>query len=191
MSNKQPNNRKTALWLFGVFVLMVGLSFASVPLYRLFCQITGFGGTPQIAEQAPAVKSNRQITVRFNTDVYKDLPWSFQPNVRSVTLPLGEVAQMVFHVHNDGDAPIIGTSTFNVTPELAAAYFNKLQCFCFTRHELKPGESADFPVQFFVDPDMDKDPNLDGVETITLSYTFFKASEQNLVSAEKPAMIKP
>ena len=188
---RKYNNRKTAIWLVALLCLMIGVSFASVPLYRLFCQVTGFGGTTQIAESAPENISKRKITIRFNTDVYKDLPWTFQPDRRSVTLSLGEVSNMVFHVKNDSDQTLVGSSTFNVIPESAGIYFNKLQCFCFTRHALKPGESAEFPVQFFVDADLEKDPNLDGVDTITLSYTFFKASDQTLVSEAKSTSIKP
>lgn len=175
-------NKKTLFWLLGTFAVMLALSFASVPLYRIFCQTTGFGGTTQVAKQAPKQIEGREVTIRFNTDVYPGLDWSFQPSVRSVTLKIGEVGRMSFHVKNNGGETVTASSSYNVTPEKAGIYFNKLQCFCFTEHTLKPGETAEYPVQFFIDPDMIKDAQASDVDTITLSYTFFPAAKKDLVS---------
>ncbi|TAH36081.1 MAG: cytochrome c oxidase assembly protein [Alphaproteobacteria bacterium] len=176
-------NQKTVLYLLTILAVMTGLTFASPPLYRLFCQVTGFDGTARKAAKAPTEIGTRVITVRFNTDVDPNLSWSFAPSMRTMDVKLGEVANISFHVKNTGLEPVVGTSTYNVTPEKTAAYFNKLQCFCFTRHFLKPGEEADFPVQFFIDPAMAQDKQLDDVTSITLSYTFFKAPDQNLISS--------
>lgn len=162
---------------------MVGLSFASVPLYRLFCQITGFDGTTMVAKFAPQFVAERQIDIHLNSNVHPDLAWSFQPNIRRTALAIGAVGEAEFAVKNTGTETVVGTSTYNVTPEKAGQYFNKLQCFCFTKHVLKPGETAVFPVKFFIDPAMMDDPKLADVDTITLSYTFFKAADQTMVSA--------
>ncbi len=178
---QRNRNHKTVLYLIAILAVMTGLTFASPPLYRLFCAITGFDGTTRQATVAPSEISARVITVRFNTDVDPNLSWSFAPSVRTMDVKIGEVANMTFRVKNNGEG-VIGTSTYNVTPEKTAAYFNKLQCFCFTRHYLKPGEEAEFPVQFFIDPAIAQDKNLNDVTSITLSYTFFKAPDQALIS---------
>ncbi len=175
-------NRKMMVRIVLLCAAMAGLSFASVPLYDLFCRVTGYDGTTQVAKSAPSATGHRLMTIRFNTDVNQGLGWSFQPSLRSVQVKPGEVANMSFTVKNNDDETVVGTSTYNVTPEIAGVYFNKIQCFCFTRHALKPGETAEFPVQFFVDPAIENDPNLSDVETITLSYTFFRAADQNLIS---------
>ncbi len=177
-------NTKTMLYLVAILAVMTGLSFASVPLYRLFCQMTGFDGTTMFATKAPEKTIGRVINVRFNTDIDPNLDWSFQPSKRAVDVKIGEVATMSFHVKNNGTETIVGTSTYNVTPEKVGAYFNKLQCFCFTRHVLKPGQTAEFPVQFFIDPAIAEDHKLDDINAVTLSYTFFKAPDQNLISQE-------
>lgn len=170
--------RRNGLTLFAslsVVACMVGLSFASVPLYRLFCQVTGLGGTTQVAARAPDKMLDRVITVRFNADVNSGLDWKFQPVQREIKVRLGEEALAFYVARNNGAAQVTGTATFNVTPLKAGAYFNKIDCFCFTEQRLAAGRSADLPVAFFVDPDLAKDRNLDDVTTITLSYTFFKA----------------
>ena len=172
-------NGATAAAAFVVVAGMIGLAYASVPLYRWFCQVTGFGGTTQVAETAPLKVLDRVITVRFNADVNGKLPWAFQPVQREVKVRLGEQALAFYQARNDADAPIVGTATFNVTPPKAGAYFNKVECFCFTEQRLDPGRSVDMPVTFFVDPEMVNDRNLDDVTTITLSYTFFKAPDQS------------
>jgi cytochrome c oxidase assembly protein subunit 11 len=179
MANR--SHKKTAFILASIFVAMVGVSYAAVPLYKMFCAATGFGGTTQVAKSLPATTGQRTITVRFNTDVDPNLPWSFQPDVREVKIKTGEVGKASFHAVNKGDEAVVGSATYGVTPEKTAIYFNKIQCFCFTAHMLKPGESAEFPVTFFIDPALEADPNLYDVETITLSYTFFKAKNQDLL----------
>lgn len=154
---------------------MVGLSFASVPLYRLFCQVTGYGGTTQVADAVPETVSNRDITIRFNADTAGGLDWRFSPEQREITLKVGEQGLAFYRAENIGRERIVGTATFNVTPLKAGPYFNKVDCFCFTEQALEPGASADLPVSFFVDPEIENDPNMRDVKTITLSYTFFEA----------------
>lgn len=167
------SNQTLALSL-AIFVgCMVGVAYAAVPLYQLFCQVTGYGGTTQAADADSETIINRKITVRFDANVAGGLAWDFAPASKPVTVKMGETAQAAYKVVNLGKAPSAGTATFNVTPLAAGIYFNKLECFCFTDQNMKAGESMEMPVVFFVDPDMDKDPNLASINTITLSYTFF------------------
>ena len=168
-------NAALGVVLFGVAAGMVGLSFAAVPLFRVFGQVTGFGGTTQVADSLPVPVGTRVFTVRFNADVNGDLPWRFRPLTGEVSLRAGAAGQAVYRAENLSDAPVTGTSTFNVTPLKAGAYFAKVQCFCFEEQRLAPGETADMGVSFFVDPAILEDPLLDDVKTITLSYTFFRA----------------
>ena len=176
---KRASRRRTAtaLILGGVVCGMVGLAFGAVPLYKLFCQVTGFGGTTQVAEEAPVTIGERVVTVRFNADTARDLPWHFKPEQREIKVRVGEMALAFYNAVNQSDRALIGTSTFNVTPVKAGAYFNKIECFCFEEQTLAPGERAEFPVSFFVDPDIVEDRRLDDVSTITLSYTFFARGE--------------
>jgi cytochrome c oxidase assembly protein subunit 11 len=175
-SGRNRSNARVGVALACLAGGMVGLSFAAVPLYRWFCQVTGFGGTTMRAERAPEAPGERIITVRFNADVAgNDLPWRFQPLERQVTLRVGEERLSFYRATNVGQAPVVGTATYNVTPHKAAPYFHKLACFCFTEQELASGESMDMPVSFFVDPAIAQDPKMRGVDTITLSYTFFRA----------------
>lgn len=171
-------NGQVALLLTGLVAGMVGLSFAAVPLYRAFCQVTGFGGTTQIATAAPVQATDRDMTIRFNADVDPALPWRFSPDLRSVEVKVGEQKLAFFKARNLSDKPITGTATFNVVPLKAGAYFSKVACFCFTEQRLEPGEEVEMPVSFFVDPEISSDPNLDEVQTITLSYTFFRSDEE-------------
>ena len=177
--NKGGSRRRaaTALVLGGVVCGMVGLSFAAVPLYRLFCQVTGFGGTTQVAEAAPAEIGERVVTIRFNADIARDLPWRFKPAQREMTVRVGEMVTAVYSAENQSNRTLVGSSTFNVTPLKVGAYFNKIECFCFEEQTLAPGEQADLPVSFFVDPEIVEDRRLDDVDTITLSYTFFARGE--------------
>ena len=168
-------NLGTGLGLAGVVFMMVGLAFASVPLYRMFCQVTGFGGTPQVSEAVPAVVSERVITVRFNSDVHSDLPWRFQPVERALQVRVGEPGLAIFRAANLSARAVTGTATFNVTPLQAGQYFNKVQCFCFDEQRLEPGQSVDMGVSFYIDPAIEDDRNLDEVRTITLSYSFFRS----------------
>ena len=168
-------NATVALVLGGLAVGMVGLAFAAVPLYRLFCQVTGFGGTTQVAESPPAEVGQRLFKVRFNADVNRDLPWRFWPEQREVTLRVGEPGLVFYGAENLSARTVSGVATFNVTPLKAGQYFNKVQCFCFDEQKLAPGETARLGVSFFVDPAILEDRNLDEVTAITLSYTFFRS----------------
>src|SRR5690606_31557032 len=163
-----------ALPLAGIALGMVMMAYAAVPLYQLFCQVTGFGGTTQVATAASEEVLDREIVVRFNADVNPALPWTFQPEQREARLKVGEQGLAFYRAVNNGTEPVIGTATYNVTPLKAGLYFSKIQCFCFTEQRLEPGESMDMPVTFFVDPSIADDPNLNDVRTITLSYTFFR-----------------
>jgi len=171
------SNGATALLLVSVVAAMVGLSFASVPLYRLFCQATGFGGTTQRAAAAPAEKAAAVLTVRFDAETAPDLGWEFRPLQRTVTVHPGEERQIFYRAVNKTTAPTTGSASYNVAPAKAGIYFDKLQCFCFTEQHLAAGESVDMGVVFFVDPDILTDPNTSDVRTITLSYTMFRAHQ--------------
>ena len=157
---------------------MLALAYAASPLYDMFCRATGFGGTPQVAQEGERPVLSRTVNVRFDSNVDANLPWRFTPLEREVKVKLGEERLVHYRVTNVSQRPIVGTSTYNVTPETAGAWFNKLQCFCFTEQLLLPGQSMDMPVVFFVDPEMDKDRRYDNVRTITLSYTFFEAKTE-------------
>ncbi|CAN0495961.1 unnamed protein product, partial [Discosporangium mesarthrocarpum] len=167
-------NRRLALISFSVAAGMVGASYAAVPLYEIFCQVTGYGGTTQVAEAAPAEVLNRKMTIRFNADVGKAMPWRFAPAQDRVDVKVGEQGLAFYRAKNISGRTMTGTATFNVTPAKAGQYFNKVECFCITEQELKAGAEIDMPVTFFIDPDIAKDPNLNDVTTITLSYTFFE-----------------
>ena len=155
---------------------MVGLSYAAVPLYRVFCQLTGFDGTPLRADAAPGPSTGRKVTVRFDANISQNLPWEFRP-AAAVTLETGEQGVIHYHAKNLSGAKTAGMATFNVTPEKAAPYFNKVACFCFERQELKPHEAVEMGVSFFVDPKISEDPTLNDIDTITLSYTFYVAKD--------------
>jgi cytochrome c oxidase assembly protein subunit 11 len=179
-------NGAVAILLFGVVSGMVGLSFAAVPLYRLFCQVTGYGGTTQVAEALPDQVGERIFTVRFNADLNQDMPWRFQPKQREVTLRVGEPGLAFYQAENLATAPVTGTATFNVTPLKVGPYFSKVDCFCFEEQRLAPAEMVDMGVSFFVDPAILEDPRMDDVKTITLSYTFFRALEETEEQAASP-----
>lgn len=159
---------------------MVGLTFAAVPLYRMFCQVTGWGGTTQQAEAAPAEISDAVVTVRFNADVAKGLPWVFRPLQDQVTVRLGESALAFYVAENRSDRPIVGTAAYNVTPTKVGSYFSKIECFCFTEQVLAPGQRVEMPVSFYVEPALADDRKVNEVRTITLSYTFFDAGSEHL-----------
>lgn len=161
-----------------VFVAgMVGMSFAAVPLYALFCQVTGFGGTTQRAEAAPDTTLDRTVTVRFDANVGNNLGWSFRPEVRSIQVKLGEIGEIRYIAENRTAEATTGTATFNVAPGEAGLYFSKIACFCFTEQTLAPGERVEMPVTFFVDPALVDDPDYGATNTITLSYTFYPVSD--------------
>ena len=183
-------NRKTLIACVAVVAGMVGLSFASVPLYDLFCRVTGYGGTTQVAASDSATVSDRVIRVRFDASTNPHLGWRFEPVQREMTLRLGQTAVAYYRATNLESSVNTGTATFNVTPQKAGLYFAKIDCFCFTEQQLDPGQTVDMPVTFFVDPDMESDPNLDEVKTITLSYTFFRAESGGKDAADKTAYVK-
>ena len=168
----RPNTTRTALLAGAMVVFMLALAFASVPLYRLFCQVTGFAGTTQRGARAPGAV-DAKITVSFDANTSPKLPWGFRPEERQMTVSIGEREITNFIAVNRAAVPVTGTATFNVTPEQAGKYFTKIQCFCFTQQTLKPGESVRMPVIFYVDPKILQDPDARDVEDITLSYTFY------------------
>lgn len=191
MSNRTPpdtaarrqRRRRNRFVLAGLTVVILGMNgfaYATVPAYRAFCQKFGFAGTPLVEAVAPApseILADRKITVRFNSDIEPALDWRFKPVQRSVTLNVGETGLAFFEAGNRHDQTVTGTATFNVTPLKAAPYFVKIECFCFTEQTLEPGEVAQMPVTFFVDPEIALDEDLDDVTTVTLSYTFFRLDE--------------
>ena len=164
----------TGLSLAALVVGMVGLSYAAVPLYDLFCRATGYGGTTMVATEVPIQIGEREMTVRFNANVNRGLPWRFRPVQGSVTVRVGEPTLGFYRVENTSEQTIVGTATYNVTPLKAGEYFSKIDCFCFTEQVLQPGETSELPVSFFVDPSIVDDPEMDRITTLTLSYTFFE-----------------
>lgn len=182
---RERANRLTAAVCLAFFSGMVGMAYAAVPLYAMFCQITGYGGTTQRVDQYSDRVLDRKITVRFDANVAGGLPWTFQPVARDVTMNIGETVQAHYVASNLFDKPFAGRATFNVTPEMAGAYFNKVECFCFTDTTLKPGEKIDMPVLFYVDPDIVDVPELKDLTTITLSYTFFPIDAPKPVAASQ------
>lgn len=173
------SHRSTLVPLLAIIAGMLMLSYASVPFYNLFCRVTGFGGTTRRSDSAPATVSDRIITVRFNADTDPALPWKFEPIEREVRIHIGENRLVAFRATNESAEVTRGTATYNVTPNLAGKYFNKIQCFCFEEQHLNPGETATLPVSFFIDPAILEDANLAGLTNITLSYTFFSYDSRN------------
>jgi cytochrome c oxidase assembly protein subunit 11 len=189
-AQRQKRNRYIFAGLIGMVVMMNGFAYATVPAYRAFCQKFGFAGTPRVEASAPATENilvERLITIRFNSDIDTSLNWRFKPVQRSIDLHVGETGLAFFEAKNRHETEITGTATFNVTPLKAAPYFVKIQCFCFTEQTLEPGETAQMPVTFYVDPEIAEDKNLDDVKTITLSYTFFR--DQDADAAREAAAV--
>jgi cytochrome c oxidase assembly protein subunit 11 len=173
--NRRGSNTVFGMVLAGVVVGMLGLSFAAVPLYRLFCAVTGYGGTPQIGLAAAPGAARHSITVRFNADTSPALPWRFLPEQKQMRLPLGEQQVAFYAARNQDSVPVTGIAVYNVTPDKIGKYFHKTACFCFTEQTLGPDQEMQFPVSFWVDPALADDPNTADVRTITLSYTFFRS----------------
>lgn len=180
--------RVAALCLAGV-AFMGALSFASVPLYRMFCQVTGYGGTTQRAEKLSDHVIDRIVTVRFDANVSPSLAWKFEPVQRTMQVRLGENALAFYRATNTSDKPLIGTAAFNVAPDSAGLFFNKVECFCFKEQRLEPGQSIDMPVTFFVDPEMVNDESAKGIANITLSYVFYPVAQTAAAEGgtEKPS----
>lgn len=175
-------NRRTGLLALGFALLMLGMGYAAVPLYDLFCRVTGFGGTTQRADaaQAAAVKvSTQTITVRFDGNVDRSMPWRFGPEQVTQTMRIGERRMAFYRARNLSDKPVTGVASFNVAPEQAGKYFNKIHCFCFNRQTLQPGQEVDMPVNYYVDPRILDDPDARNIDEITLSYTFHVADDQS------------
>ena len=170
----KKHNRRTALGIGALVVGMGGLSFAAVPLYNLFCRVTGYGGTTQRGAALPARPGEARITVRFHAATHPDLPWQFQPEQRAVTLRVGEEGLAFYSAQNLTNQPVTGIAVYNVTPEKVGRYFHKIACFCFDEQTLAPRQRVDMPVSFWVDPRIAEDPNTRDVREITLSYSFFR-----------------
>ena len=163
-----------ALSLAGLVAGMVGLSFAAVPLYQMFCQATGYGGVPRKADASPDKILDRTMRIRFDANVAKGMPWTFKPVEHLIEVKIGETTLAFFKATNDTDRPVSGTATFNVVPEAAGRYFAKIECFCFKQQTLAANASVEMPVTFFVDPKIVEDENTKNITEITLSYTFFR-----------------
>jgi cytochrome c oxidase assembly protein subunit 11 len=188
MANAHNKNANTAAVLFTVVAGMVGLSFASVPLYKLFCKVTGLAGTPGVEVTAPETATDIDFKVRFDANISPSLPWQFKPLQREIKLKLGEEKLAFYQAINTSNSTIVGTSTFNVTPLKAGQFFVKIDCFCFTEQVLQPGESIDMPVSFYVDPAIYEEANTRDVTTITLSYTFYPVDEPEAKVSESVTM---
>jgi cytochrome c oxidase assembly protein subunit 11 len=196
-SAKDRHQRHQA-WIAGAtgltVLVMLGMSFAAVPLYRLFCATTGYAGTTQVAKEAPATRGRRDMIVRFDSNVGPGLGWSFSPEMPQIKLRTGETATMFFKVTNLTDRETAAQAMYNVTPDVAGAYFDKISCFCFSEQKLGPHETADMPVVFFLDPKLEADATMDGIESVTLSYTFYPSKSSGPVvtkanvGSAKPAL---
>ncbi|WP_156255125.1 cytochrome c oxidase assembly protein [Sandarakinorhabdus oryzae] len=192
------SNRRVGVAAALVAVAMIGLAYASVPLYRLFCQVTGYGGTTQVAAAAPtadqlAAVAGQRIKVRFDGNVAPGLPWRFRPKANEVSVPIGEKRLAFFTATNTSDQAITGQAGFNVSPDEAGQYFVKIQCFCFTEQTLQPGETVDMPVTWYVDPAILKDPVAKKIDEITLSYTFYpvdKRAAASVAALDKPTRVR-
>lgn len=197
----RERNRNFAAWMLAVALGTVGLAYASVPLYRVFCQVTGFGGTVRRVEQDDddnytgledlEIVEGRPITVRFNSDLSAKVPWRFTPAQSEVTVLPGETALAFYVAENTSNEPITGIATYNVAPARAGMYFNKIQCFCFDEQRIKPGEKLDMPVFFYLDPSLVEDEAMEDIKDVTLSYTFFRAEDvtpEQLQRAQAEAM---
>jgi cytochrome c oxidase assembly protein subunit 11 len=179
----------------GAFVaLMVGAAYAAVPFYNWFCRTTGYAGTPQVSKAAPAATLARQVTIRFDANVTGGLPWKFEPERNAIDLKIGEVATIYYRVTNQSARETTGQAAYNVSPPTVGAYFTKINCFCFTQQSMKPGESRDMAVVFYVDPALAKDSDQDDLNSITLSYTFYPVREEEppaLQARPKSAQLAP
>ena len=192
-NNQAPSrrHRATALWCAALVAVMVGAAYASVPLYRLFCQVTGFDGTPRIANAPSTQVLDKTVDIRFDANVAPGLAWRFEPARNTLQVRIGENTLAFYRATNLSDRPLRGTATYNVQPEQAAPFFNKLECFCFKEQLLQPGETLEMPVSFFIDPQIVGDKDAHGVRHITLSYTFYPVTPPQPGLAERPATGTP
>lgn len=199
-AHARPDNRRVGVVAALIALAMIGLAYASVPLYRIFCQVTGFGGTTQKADAAALPTAERvralggkTISVRFDGNTASGMPWAFAPVERQVTIKIGERKMAFYRATNQSAAPVTGTASFNVSPESAGKYFTKIQCFCFNEQTLQPGQTVDMPVIYFVDPAILDDPDARKIDEITLSYTFYpvdKPTQPAQVTTTSAAQIR-
>lgn len=187
----QRSDKKVALMCVGGVLTMACMAYAAVPLYQMFCQVTGLGGTTQKAEKPSDVMLNRTIIVRFDSNVSPKLGWSFEPVQRTVEAHIGENMLVFYRATNTSDRKVTGTATFNVAPDAAGLFFSKIECFCFQEQTLEPGQSIEMPVSFYVDPGLVTDPEASRLKQITLSYTFYpvegaKAAASETVQEDTP-----
>jgi cytochrome c oxidase assembly protein subunit 11 len=191
LQSSQSKNRRTVIACAGIAIGMIGLAYASVPLYDLFCKVTGFNGTPiQRADNSSSVV-DRTVAVRFDSNVVPGLNWTFAPETPEVRVKLGETTTVLYKVTNNGKTPTTGIATYNVQPDLAGSYFSKLECFCFTEQTLKPGETLESAVVFYVDPRIVEDADIKDIDSITLSYTYFPSKGGKPVAEAPPTTTPP
>jgi cytochrome c oxidase assembly protein subunit 11 len=186
--SKLDRNQKVFATCGVIVVSMVGMAYAAVPLYDLFCRVTGYGGTTQIAQYDATQILDREVTVRFSATNARGFPWEFEPLQREMTVRVGETALAFYRATNTTDRPVTGVASYNVSPFKMGPYFSKLECFCFTEQTLQPGQSMDMPVIFFVDPLMDEEGRLDDITTLTLSYTFWQAGDEDMIETAQASL---
>ena len=182
---KKRSHARVGAVLGVIAVSMLGAAYAAVPLYKIFCQVTGYGGTTKRADSGAEKILDRRIVVRFDANTRKDLHWKFTPVERTKTVRIGETTLAFYQATNLSDKPITGMASFNVAPQIAGSYFSKIECFCFTEQTLQPGQTVDMPVSFFVDPDIVNDPDARVLSEITLSYTFYRKDNPKKAAAVK------
>ena len=187
---RSTGHARTALICIGVAFGMLGASFAAVPLYDLFCKVTGFGGTPMVGTAGAGKILDREMAVRFDANVAPGLGWKFEAESPEIKVRVGATQTVFYKVTNRSDRTVTGIATYNIAPDKGAAYFVKIQCFCFTEHTLKPGESFEAPVVFYIDPEIAQNRELDGVHAITLSYTYFASKSGQPVAEDKAGSSK-
>jgi cytochrome c oxidase assembly protein subunit 11 len=188
---RERGRRRVAAWIVAGSAAMLALSFASAPLYRAFCAATGFGGATQVAKTAPSRQGERTLTVRFDANVARELPWRFEPEVAKIPLRTGATATVFYKVVNLADHETRGMAAYNVSPDQSGVYFNKIACFCFTEQKLGPRETAEWPVVFFLDPALESDPLMRHVEEVTLSYSFFAVKAAAPAKTSEARAAKP
>ena len=184
-NNLKKQNKKVLITISFIVIAMLSLSYAAVPLYDIFCRVTGFGGTTQIASSAPGSLGYPDINIRFESSTTSSLNWEFYSKSKVVNIPIGQEKTIFYFAKNNSSESVVGTATFNVTPAKVGQYFMKIDCFCFVEQLLKPGESMNMPVTFFIDPDIYKDENVKEVNEITLSYTFMRSMDQSMVNSSE------